>query len=410
MDTADTGRVVPWADTAVEDIAGPAEPDPLDELCQLALDCETAVSAEKTPCTLSVQRQDGTLEDSGPAEAWWRGRSSFWVAKHSYGIELHDESGEPRSANLLGMGGESDWVIDGLYYDRLLVRDKLGYDLFQSFGGTERYAPQSALCELTLDGAYVGVVSLVERIKRDDDRLPLSEANDGAAFVMKQLDEDCFRWNETTYGCFKLLSPDDDDVDAAATAAIWEHLEAWEDAVQSANPLDEQSGVPAYMDLDSAIDLILLEELFKNEDCFYTSLHLWKDAGGTVHWVPWDLDMTFGQFPDYYDYGNPEAWIQYRPRMWSVLSDSPAFRARLAARWAELRDGPLQADALHDRIDHLQDILGGAIDRNFAVWPIDTIDYSGLFYPVSSYADEDEQVRAWLEIRLAFMDAHIAEW
>ena len=397
-------------DPPVEEVPGAPWTDPLTELCQIVLDCETALSGEKTACQVEVRREDGSLEDAGPAVAWWRGRSSYHVAKHSYGVELRDEAGEARSVNLLGMGGESDWMIDGLYYDRLLVRDKLGYDLFQSFAEEGRYAAQSALCELTLDGKYEGVVALVERIKRDDDRLDLSRENDGEAWVMGQGDKDCFRWNTTTYGCFKLMSPDDDDVDEAAAATMTAFLDGWEAANASATPFAEGASVLDYLDLDSAIDLILLEELFKNEDCFYTSLHLWKDAGGKVHWVPWDLDMTFGQFPDYYDYGNPERWIQYRPQMWTVLTEHPEFHDQMAARWAELRAGPLDTDALHARIDALQEILGPAVDRNFERWPIANINYGTLFYPVASYEEEDAHVREWMEIRLAFMDAHVGEW
>ena len=327
-DTAPADDSAPLDDTAprddsapdvdVEDVPEAPEPPLLTEqLCQLALDCDGAVSAEKTACTLRVTREDGTVDDAGPAVAWWRGRSSFWVAKHSYGIELRDEAGEPRGADLLGMGSDPDWVIDGLYYDRLLVRDKLGYDLFRSFAKDGPTAAESALCELTLDGDYVGVVALVERVKRDDDRLDLDPDNDGQSWVMGQIDEDCFRWNTTTYGCFKLISPDDGALSPDGSITLTAFLDGWEAAVVSEDPFAAVGGVPDYADMDSAIDLILIEELFKNEDCFYTSLHLFKDKGGTVHWVPWDLDMTFGQFPDYYDYGNPERWIQYRPSRWT---------------------------------------------------------------------------------------------
>jgi CotH kinase protein len=415
VDTAPLDDSAPSDDTApevdVEDVPQAPEPPLLTEqLCQLELDCETTVTAEKTSCNLRVIREDGTVDDDGAAVAWWRGRSSFWVAKHSYGIELRDEKGESRGADLLGMGSDPDWVIDGLYYDRLLVRDKLGYDLFRSFAKDGPTAAESALCELTLDGTYIGVVALVERIKRDDDRLDLDPANDGESFVMKQIDEDCFRWNTTTYGCFKLISPDDGDLSPNASATLTAFLDGWEAAVVADDPFAKSGGVLAYADMDSAIDLILIEELFKNEDCFYTSLHLWKDKGGTVRWVPWDLDMTFGQFPDYYDYGNPERWIQYRPEMWTVWTEHPDFHARLAARWAELRAGPLASDALHSRIDALQLIMGDAIDRNFEVWPIESIQYGSIFYPVTSYEDEDSQVRAWMDLRLAFMDANIGTW
>ena len=167
-----------------------------------------------------------------------------------------------------------------------------------------------------------------------------------------------------------------------------------------------------WIDIARAVDAVLIEEFFKNEDAFYTSMHMWKDDGGLLHFVPWDLDMTFGQFPyyPYGDYGNVHIWIDYRPQLWATIGADPVFRARLVERWVELRSGLLATNAVLARIDRLQAILGPAIARNDEVWPIEAINYGGWFYEVSSYADEDAHVRAWLTERLSWMDANIADW
>lgn len=395
-----------------DDELDPSEgmPDPLDGLCQLEMECTAIVGSEdlKVPCNLRVISEDGHVWYDGPMVAWMRGRSTSYVAKRQYGIELRDEADESVEVNLLGMGKESDWVINGNYYDRLLVRNKLGFDLFQGWGGDDRYAPQSALCELTLDGEYRGAYTLVERIKRDGSRIDI-EADDGAggSFVMKQNDLGCFYTNTTTYGCWKLIYPNEDSISEGSSDGITAWLSGWEAAIASADPYDPDAGVYTFADLDSFIDIVLIEEFYKNEDAFYTSMHMWKDQGGPIHFTPWDLDMTFGQFPDYYDYGDPELWIKFRPQLIQVMSGSPEFRERVVARWAELRAGPLDQDAIYAEIDRLQAIYGDAIARNFELWPIETINYGTLFYPVSSYEDEDAKVRAWIAKRLAFMDENI---
>ncbi len=406
-ETGDPGRALPL-DTSLPGGVIPSF-EPLDALCQLALSCEHPVlSEDKTSCTLSVTDGEGTVWYDGAAVAWRRGRSSYSVPKTGYGVELHDEAGEDAEVDLLGMGSDSDWVLNGLYYDRLLVRNRVGFDLFQTFGGDERYAPQSALCELTLDGEYVGAYALTERIKRDGSRIELEEDDGtGGSFVMKQNDEGCFYTNTTTYGCWKLIYPNEDTISESSAQGITDFLTAMEAAVRSADPYDEDTGVFAYVDMDSLVDIVILEELYKNEDCWYTSMHIWKDKGGKIHFVPWDLDMTFGQFPDYYDYGDPELWIKYRPEWVTVMAKSPEFQRRLVARWEELRAGELADEAIFARIDAAQAVLGEAIDRNFEVWPIETINYGGIFYPVSSYEEEDAAVRAWISLRTAFMDANI---
>lgn len=397
------------------DSAEPEESDPLDGLCQLAMDCTDVVDSEteKVPCTLTVTDQDGVVWYDGGAVAWIRGRSTSYVPKKQYGVELRDERDESVAADLLGMGLESDWVINGNYYDRLLVRNKLGFDLFQSWGEEERYAPQSALCELTLDGEYRGAYTLVERIKRDGSRIDIErDDGEGGSFVMKQNDEGCFYTNTTTYGCWKLIYPNEDDISEGSAEGITAWLSGWEAAVVSTDPYDDETGVFTYVDIDSLVDIVIIEEFFKNEDAFYTSMHLWKDQGGLIHFTPWDLDMTFGQFPyyPYGDYDNPEVWIDYRPQLMTVMAAAPEFQDRLGARWEELRAGPMQLEAIYAEIDRLQGIYGEAIDRNFALWPIETINYGGYFYEVSSYEEEDAYVRDWIERRLAWMDENIGNY
>lgn len=115
-------------------------------------------------------------------------------------------------ANLLGMGADGDWVLHGNYYDRSLVRNALGFDLYREMGG---YAPEGGWCELTLQGAPWGVYSLLEHIDHDDDRLGLS-AHPGSM-------------------------------------------------------LD-------WVDLDSAVDIVILEELMRNNDGWFLSLYAWRDA------------------------------------------------------------------------------------------------------------------------------------
>lgn len=404
---ADTSIV---ADTSTADTEPPF--DALGALCQLTLACDRPplVEDDEIDCRFSVTDGQGTVWYDGAAVVWVRGRISVEAPKRGYGLELRDATGEDAEVDLLGMGSDSDWVLNGLYFDRLLLRNKLGFDLFQSFGGDERYAPQSALCELTLDGAPVGVYALTERIKRDGSRIDIArDDGSGGSFVMKQNDADCFYDNLTTYGCWKLVSPNENDLPESSAAGIRGFLAAMEAAVRSADPYDELTGVFAYVDIDSFVDIVLLEELFKNEDCWYTSMHIWKDQGGKVHFVPWDLDMTFGQFPSYMDYGDPELWIKFRPEWVTVMMASPEFKARLVARWRDLRAGVLADEALFARLDAAQAVLGEAIDRNFALWDIELINTSVPFYPVTDYAEEDAAVRRWISLRTSFMDAHLQD-
>lgn len=408
----DTAVVVGVDDAEALPVADvPPAPDYDTQLCQLALECATAIGdGAQTECAFSVQAEDGEFHYDGLARVWQRGRSSRYIEKHQYGVELHDEAGEDSNVDLLGMGDESDWIVNGNWYDRSLVRNKLGYDLFRAFGGGVRYAPESRYCELSLNGEYEGLYLLQERIKRDGDRIDIDpDPGDGLSMVLKQDDEECFYTNQTTHGCWKLVYPNESTISAESSEGASGWLAELEDAVRRGDPADP-NGAWAFIDEDSFIDVVLLEELVKNEDFCWTSLHAWKDHDGLLNFTPWDLDMGYGNLANYEDYGTTDTWIAYRPELFAVPGQAEETHTRMAARWAELRGEVLAEDAVFARIDTMQATMGDALGRNLERWPIGEIGYGNYFYPVSSYAEEDAHVRAWLRERLIWMDANVGAW
>jgi len=119
-----------------------------------------------------------------------RGRSSLAFPKPNYAVELRESDGQTdRPVDLFGFGQDEDWVLDGSWADRSFMRNTLVSDLFRAFS-SDWYAPESAYCELRLNGEYQGVYRLVERIKRGASRVAIASDNgQGASFIIHQ-DED----------------------------------------------------------------------------------------------------------------------------------------------------------------------------------------------------------------------------
>lgn len=101
----------------------------------------------------------------------YRGATSQAFPKKSYGFETQDHSGENRNVSLMGLPEENDWVLYAPYSDKSLIRNILSYRLFREMG---HYAPRTRLCELVVNGDYLGVYVLVEKIKRDRNRLDIA--------------------------------------------------------------------------------------------------------------------------------------------------------------------------------------------------------------------------------------------
>ncbi|MES2638543.1 MAG: CotH kinase family protein [Myxococcota bacterium] len=317
-----------------------------------------------------------------------------------------EATGDDVSVDLLGMGSDSDWILNGQYLDRVLFRNRLVYDLFQSFGGTERYATESVFCELTLDGEYQGVYTLGEKIEREDTRLDIGKDDSSStSFIVKLDDVDGFHDNAVGYGTWQMVYPDETP-ESVTEVSAW--LVAWENAIHGSDPTDPETGIFAYVDMDSAIDFILIQEFAKNIDAYQLSVHLWKDTAGKMFFAPWDIDLSFG-YP-FYDCG-AEGWV-VRAEFVDAMAADPAFHAALVARWAELRSGPMAESAILARIAGYDATLGDAVARNAARWPIEDIAYQtdtveDWLCPVSTYEEEHARVLTFISARLAWMDANI---
>ncbi len=372
-------------------------------VCALELACDEVIPDEpKIDCELAIRNSEGLTFFEGVAGVESRGRSSSGFPKQQFAVELRDEEGGEQDVDLLGMGAESDWVLNGAWIDRALMRNVFAYDLFQSFGGVERYAPESRTCTMELNGQPWGVYFLVERIKRAESRIEL-QAED--SFIMKLNDSGGIQAHDPVgHGTWKVVHPKAPSPEQTQQMQAW--ILGWQDEI-----LNDPDQMWSYLDRGSAIDFVLLQELMKNNDAYYLSVHLWKDAGGLALFAPWDLDLSLGQ-PTYNDNVTPEGWLLYRPTWVASMTSTEGFSEALADRWFELRQEQLSDEALLARAEAQWTLLGEDLPaENFEIWPWEEIDFLGGYLPVvEDYATEQDNIRAWLPARTAWIDANIGSY
>ena len=384
----------PLLDTSTEQVGGTQA-----GVCSLDLRCPGEVPDEpKVDCELRVEDADGFVVYDGQAGVETRGRSSSGFPKQQFAVELR-EGDLDVEVDLLGMGAESDWVLNGAWIDRALLRNKVGYDLFQSWGGPERYAPESRNCLLTLNGQDHGIYFLVERITRDSSRIDVPAEG---SMVVKLDDAEAFFPNSVGYGHWNLVHPSSPTPDEAQALTGW--FQGWEAAVLSGDGLFD------YVDRDSAIDFLLLQEFMKNNDAYFLSVHLWRGPDGPAFFTPWDLDLSFGQ-PTYNDNVSSQGWLLYRPAWVLAMAQSEGFQEDMEARWLDLRQGELSDQAVLARVDAQVTVLQDHVEDNFAIWPWDEIDFLGGYLPpVEDYDQELENIRQWIPERLRWMDQNVGRY
>ncbi|MEZ4235980.1 MAG: CotH kinase family protein [Myxococcota bacterium] len=343
-------------------------------------------------------------------------RASAGIEESSFDLYL-EAKGEDAPTNLLGMGKAEDWILNGQYVDRVLFRNRLAYDMFQELGGVERYATETRFCELELNGEYRGIYTLGESIQRDDDRLDIGKGDQpGDTFIVKNDDVgQGIHDNQVGYGFWQLVYPDASDAEAVDTVSAT--LAGWEASVLAPDPGD----MFAWMDLDSAVDWVLLNEFMKNRDAYLLSVHLWRDQGQPLRFTPWDLDLSMGSYP--FDDCTAQGWVsrtyldlqgvEHDIPFIQKMAEVPAFRDRLVTRWQELRAGPWSDQAIADHVAHYDELLAPVLDANVARWPVEDIVFSTYgvddwLCPVSSYQEEHDHVMSFISERLAWMDANIS--
>jgi hypothetical protein len=352
-----------------------------------------------------------------------RGRSSqVFFPKRQFGLELLTEGGIQTERALLGMPAESDWVLYGPYSDKTMLRDALTFELSRRLG---RYAPRSVFVELFLreggvrppSDEYLGLYLLMEKVSRGKERIDLPKSRrrpgEDSGFIVKLdwLDPKGGDIHFTTRAGQRVIVvyPGPRDVTEAQMAYLRGYFEDFEAMLD-----DESAPRPELVDLESFIDVMILNELAKNVDAYRSSVYLHKQPQGPLHLGPvWDFNQAYGNASYDDDACSTEGWRfeQTGAAPWfGRLYRDEEFAARFADRFRDLRRGPLSDEAMTVWIDGEAGRLETAVRRNFGRWPILGIVVLGNpGFPPDTYPGEVALLKQWLLARARWMDERLSQ-
>jgi CotH kinase protein len=372
----------------------------------------------------------------------FHGSSQQMFPKKPYGIEIHDATGNSIDAVLLGMPKKDDWVLLAAYDDKSLMRDALAYKLGRDQG---RYASRTRFCEVVLNGEYVGIYILVEKVKRDKNRVniakldPTSVSGDAltGGYIVK-IDKTTgsggagwtspFRplgslGSQTIY--FQYEYPKEEDIVTEQKAYIESEVTAFETALSGDNFKDSIDGYAKYADVSSFVDYFIMNEITKNPDGYRLSTFLYKKRdsdGGRLFAGPiWDFNEGFGNV-NYCTQGNSAGFVlEFNsicpsdgwqiPFWWGRLFEDKKFGDKVVARWTSLRNGPFKTNTILSYVDSVATVLNvEAQARNFTKWPVLGQYVWPNYYVGNSFQDEVNWLKDWIEQRLTWLDANISNY
>lgn len=360
-----------------------------------------------------------------------RGSSSQSFPKKSYSFETQDEDGDDLETPLLGLPKEEDWILYAPYTDKSFLRDALTYYLGRAFGG---YAPRTEACELVLNGDYMGVYWLEEKIKRDKNRVDIKKLNpvdtlgdaltggyilkidrhdgDGTYFISN------FEGSNPAEEVFVVYEePEGPDLHPAQKEYIQNLYNAFETALFGENFDDPQLGYRRYLDISSLVDYFLVCELGHNVDAYRLSTFFYKDRNSIdslFHLGPlWDFNLAYGNV-DYCECQTVEGWAYEHstacgntPLWWGRLMEDSYFRDKVKCRYDSLRQTALSTSNIMNYLEDQTDLLDGPSERNYQKWPILGIYIWPNNFIGDTYHEEANYLKQWVNGRLQWMDENI---
>ena len=351
----------------------------------------------------------------------YRGASSYSkFDKKQFRIKLYKwDSDQEASVSLAGMGRNSEWVLNGPYLDKSLMRNKLVYDLARELNG---WAPDSRFVELFEDGKYRGVYLAVEPVTNGESRLRLSEFSLLSGQTAYIVNRDRIGTESTeleTYGKINGYTnnalyysyPSEKKITRQQLAYIEADVSAFEKALYGENFQDPNLGYAAYIDMDNWVDYFIINEFAMNYDAGNLSTYAYKELGGKLQLAVWDFNNGFDNYQWYSLDGTGFRTIE---NSWmNRICQDRNFIDQVIARYHQLRQSTLSDAHIQELMTSYQEELGDAVDRNFKVWGYSfqedllAEDGSETSRNIRSYEQALTQLETTIQKRLAYLDQNI---
>lgn len=353
---------------------------------------ETAENGENTiPAYFSItdgQSGNNQLNDQESVKSKslirYRGNSSRYFDKKSYSINLINKDGSENKQELAGMAKHNEWILNGPFLDRSLLRNYLCLNIS---GEIMEYSPNVRYCELFVDGKYQGLYLLMESISRGEGRLNISKPeknSDITSFIVRwdRAGKGEFELNNYTYYTYKsdasaldVVYPGSTLITQGRQEYINEQISKVEKILYSYDLWDDDKGYKQYLNVNAFAEYFVINEFFRNVDAGRFSTFYYKDDRGKIKPVVWDFNNSAD---NYIDYVWDESGFSMQNAPWfSQLLKDKEFVDAVVEKYKQLRKNVLSEEYLINYIDETNTWLGDSIKRNDEVW--------GYVYDLNNY-------------------------
>ena len=359
-----------------------------------------------------IESQITIISDNGtkllyqPGSIRERGNASRSFPKKPYRIKFD------KKQNLLNAPAKAKkWTLINNYGDKTLMRNLLAFELSRLMGMP--YTPYGTAVDVMLNGEYKGCYQLCDQIEVNKDRVNITEMEptdiSGSALTGGYLIEvdayayDEVKWFNSTKGNpVTIKSPDDDEITDEQFNYIKQYFNTME------------SKWTTYLDLNTFLRHFLVGELSGNTDTYW-SVYMYKQRDDDmIHTGPvWDFDLAFENDNRTYPIMNNSDWIysstgscagNMRQFVNNIVKNNAAAKSQLLQIWGEVREAGLTEEYMTAYIDQMEQHLQQSQKLNFLRWPIMSQKVHQNPKIWGSYTAEVQNVRRYMQERIAWMD------
>lgn len=354
--------------------------------------------------TFHIDNADGTVDlDHAPMAIKGRGNATWKYNKRPFAIKL--DSGE----KVLGMKKSKRWILLANWKDRTLLRNDAAFWLSKKTVLTLPdnskvgfpYTVSGQFVELEFNGIHRGNYYLCEQVRIEKNRVNLQEMaknETGEADpilltggYMMEIDnnfDEKFRFESDEFGLKYMFKDPDDDLSGQAVQYMTDYINNLEVMIKDIPNGNYQ--YRDYLDIDSAIWFMLINELTGNGDFFNNDgspTSEWYGAHSTYFYKDRDVREDDGSITESKFFMGPVWDFDYltfydksgspsRSNKWVGVAESgyyfyyftqdPVFRARTKELWRAYK--PVIQSAMLTYIDDMKAKLSISEPINTAMW------------------------------------------
>lgn len=343
-----------------------------------------------------------------------RGNGSLSVAhqigKYPYKIKFENK------INPFGLGEAkaNDWCLLANTCDRTMLRNYAAKRLGDMLPGIP-FSSNSMSVRVYLNNSYMGVYELTEQVEVGNKRVDIDDSHTGEenGFLVEL---DYYAWGGDENDVFFAVGENSYTVksDINNPKQI-EYIKKYLEKVERAIFYGNKAQIEKLVDMDSLVDMYLLQEFIKNTDTGYSSFFMSKEIDGKLFFTaPWDFDLSAGndERVDNGDYKyiyvgeGRDGYIQNH--IWYIkLYSFDWFKKMVKQRWAEISD-TIIVDLINEVKQEAEE-NSSYLTSNFMRWCYPTKKIHCEPHSVYSLKNANEHIDfliEWMNNRKIWLDQH----